>query len=70
MIGLFYISSIAFMFSCIILFEYFSWTSFFCYLLGSSLLVMFSVLADIFKQWLMLREFERWIREGEEDDDE
>lgn len=69
MIGLFYLSSNAFMFSCIMLFEWFRWTSFFCYLWSSSLLVMLCVLADLFNQWYRQRQIDKWLREGDDDDD-
>ena len=69
MIGMFYISSNAFMLSCIMLFECFRWTSFFCYLWSSSLVMMLCVFVDIFHQWQRQREIERWIS-GEEDDED
>ena len=69
MIGMFYISSNAFMLSCIMLFECFRWTSFFCYLWSSSLVMMLCVFVDVFHQWQRQREIERWIS-GEEDDED
>lgn len=69
MIGMFYISSNAFMLSCIMLFECFRWTSFFCYLWSSSLVMILCVFVDAFHQWQRQREIERWIS-GEEDDED
>ena len=69
MIGMFYISSNAFMLSCIMLFECFRWTSFFCYLWSSSLVMILCVFFDAFHQWQRQREIESWIR-GEEDDED
>ena len=51
MIGMFYISSNAFMLSCIMLFECFRWTSFFCYLWSSSLVMILCVFVDAFKSF-------------------
>ena len=70
MIGMFYISSNAFMLSCIMLFECFRWTSFFCYLWSSSLVMILCVFVDAFQQWQRQREIERWIREEENDEDD
>lgn len=70
MIGLFYLSSLAFMYSCIMLFDLFSWTAFFCYLWSASLLTMVGVTMQLFQNWHQARKIEKWLKEGEADDDE
>lgn len=70
MIGLFYLSSLAFMYSCIMLFDLFSWTAFFCYLWSASLLTMVGVAMQLFHNWYQARKLEKWLKEGEADDDE
>ena len=70
MIGLFYLSSLAFMFSCIMLFDLFTWTAFYCYLWSASLLVMVGIALQLYQNWYRSRQIQKWIREGEDDDDD
>lgn len=70
MIGLFYMCSLAFLFSSNMIFELFSWNAFFCYMWSTSLIIMVIMVLETVYNWHQMRQLEKWTREGEEDDDD